>query len=389
MTQHIGRRVNIGIWLESTAWTAVAADYWLPETTGKMLPVVERVVDDRAFGNIHERRDSEIAKTMTEMSIEGIVTGESFGLLLHAALWAQNTWLYLALTSWSGTFTVGETVTWWTSSATWVVVRTNSTSYMVVKVTSWTFTAWGETITWWSSGATASASYDSALRCHVFEVDATSNNHPALTLWEKTPVASYKAAYGMVSELNISSESGDWVKFNASFMAKTRASDTATPSYSTEKYFRARDVDVYLSDTEAWLNSATATKINNFSLTITKSVRDYQALWDVDVDALYNQSFSVAWDFEALFDAATLQGLFTAGTKKYMRIAIINTSETIGSASNPSLVFNFGQVDLDERDRSDANNDLVTQTLWFKWEYETTSGYMLKVDLLNTKTDDY
>lgn len=127
----------------------------------------------------------------------------------------------------------------------------------------------------------------------MFEIDADSNNHPSLTLWEKTPIASYKAAYGMVSELTISSESGDRVKFTASLMAKTRASDTSTPSYSTEKYFRARDVDVYFSDTEAGLNSATATKANNFSLTITKNVKDYQALGDVDIDSLYNQSISV------------------------------------------------------------------------------------------------
>lgn len=224
---------------------------------------------------------------------------------------------------------------------------------------------------------------------HAF-TRANTNTHPSFTVHEFNMVQSYYSAYSMVDELEISAEAWDFVKFSTKLMGKKMVSESdPTPSFAEENDFRASQVKVYFADTEAWLAWASETKVKSFRITINKNLMPYQVLGSDDIDGIYNQQFTVSGDLEALFNSTTLYGLFAASTKKFMEIRIINTDITIGSAQNPTLSFIFGRVALEDWDKTQDNNDLVMQTMWFVGEFNATDGYTVKASLKNLQSTAY
>lgn len=232
--------------------------------------------------------------------------------------------------------------------------------------------------------ATVSSTY-----VHAF-TRANTNTHPSFTVHEFDLVQSYYSAYSMVDELEVSGEVWDFVKFKAKLMGKKMVSESdPTVAFVEENDFRASQVKVYFADTEAGLAGASETKVKSFRITINKNLVPYQVLGSDDIDGIYNQQFTVSGDLEGLFNSTTLYGLFAASTKKFMRITITNTDITIGSAQNPKLEFVFGRVALEDWKKSDANNDLVMQTMWFAGEFNATDGFTVKANLQNLQSAAY
>ena len=224
---------------------------------------------------------------------------------------------------------------------------------------------------------------------HAF-TRANTNTHPSFTVHEFNMVQSYYSAYSMVDELEISAEPWDFVKFSVKMMWKKMVAESdPTPSFVEENDFRASQVKVYFADTEAGLAWASETKVKSFRITINKNLIPYQVLGSDDIDGIYNQQFTVTWDLEALFNSTTLYGLFAASTKKFMRITITNTDVTIGSGQNPKLEFIFGRVALEDWGKTQDNNDLVMQTMWFVGEFNATDGFTLKANLQNLQSAAY
>lgn len=232
--------------------------------------------------------------------------------------------------------------------------------------------------------ATVSSTY-----VHAF-TRANTNTHPSFTIHEYNPVQSYYSAYSMIEELEVSAEAWDFVKFSAKLLGKKMVSESApTVTFAEENDFRASQVKVYFADSEAWLAGASETKVKSFKLTITKNLMPYQVLGSDDIDGIFNQHLTVSGDLEALFNSTTLYGLFAASTKKFMRITITNTDITIGSAQNPKLEFVFGRVALEDREKTQDNNDLVMQTMWFVGEFNATDGFTIKANLQNLQSAAY
>lgn len=92
---------------------------------------------------------------------------EKFGNFLNSTYAALKSGKYLGITSISGTFTVGETVTGGTSSATGVVVWNANNEALSLSTVSGTFAA-AETVTGGTSGATATVTlFNASVYAHV------------------------------------------------------------------------------------------------------------------------------------------------------------------------------------------------------------------------------
>lgn len=83
MPAYIGRLSAIGLWKETTSWTAVAPTIWLPVTKSEMNPIIKNVEDTSGLGIIDKVSDSRPVENTSETSVEGIVRDNSFGALLH------------------------------------------------------------------------------------------------------------------------------------------------------------------------------------------------------------------------------------------------------------------------------------------------------------------
>lgn len=234
---------------------------------------------------------------------------------------------------------------------------------------------------YWAVATTGSGPYT-----HAYTRDNT-NCHPSFTIWASDPIGTTSSAYAMVDTFELSVEAENYVTLNANFLAKKMVDETATtPSYGTSKQFRARDVNVYFADTEAWLAWATAVKLTSLNLSFAKNLFVHQAIWSDDIDKIFNQQFNISWDFEAVYSSNDYQDFVRDATKKYMKVEIINTQETLSDDStNPSLVFTFAKVSFESRSQTDANNDIVKQTIWFVASYNATDEYTSKATLVNDR----
>ena len=220
------------------------------------------------------------------------------GLLLLATFGTETVCLRGTLSSVSGTFVVGETVTGGTSGATGTVKILDGTTRMYVAVVSGTFTS-GETITGGTSSATAAFAYDTGVRAHVFE-RLNSNAHPSLTVYKVDDVDTMRAAYCMVNSLDIEAVVGDFVKFMLEMEGKGMTSTTGTPSYDEQNAFLAKHATLKLASSLAGLSAASASAVSRTLISVAKNLTDYQAFGDDDVAAFYNQQFGVTGELEAL-----------------------------------------------------------------------------------------
>ena len=387
--EHIGRRQSIGLGKESTAGTAVSATDWLPKVKGVFTPVVTKAKDTSAYGTIDELRDSQTSKQTTKVEIEGILRDQFFGHFMLAALGTTYITREMALTSVSGTFVIGELVTGGTSGATGNIRRIeDSGDRIYVEVASGTFNA-SEGITGGTSSATATAAHDTGVYAHVF-VRLNNNTHPAYTFYGSDPVGDFRAPYCLLDTLDVEVAVGDFAKFNASFMGQKEESTSTSVSFSTdENPFLAVYANVYFAADLDALDGASATALERVKLTIQKNVEDYQAMGSTDVNSIHNKQFMVSGDLTGLFNATTLKDYVTGSTKKAMRIEIINTDVTIGSAENPDVRFDLAQVSFEEWSRSDDNDGLVKQTMGFTGEFSVTDSETLAAVLLNTRSTAY
>lgn len=374
----IGRQSAIWLWLEETRGTAVAPVVWIPKTSWVLSPTIESVNDDSWYGVIDEIYDSFTTKNFSWLDLEWIVRNDFIWYLFKLALWG-----YEKLTVFTGT------VTWWTPArwddcTDWVlrkIITIWDTTYYCFD---WTLSAWTITNGTWELDATLVTDFEA----HLFTV-LNSNTHPSATLCDIDPVAASYAPFCMINSFELNCAVADYLKFSASFQWKQMVAYwewlAPIPAYSDEPAFTASMAWVRFADNEAWLNEASEICIQNFRVAINKNLTDIQCFWSTDVDSLYNQQFWIEWDFEALYDNTTLRDMALDSDSKAVRFYAINSSESDFSA----LFVDLFKVWLNEWSKTDANNDIVKQTMWYVWQYSATDWASIEVLLLNSNSEWY
>ena len=372
----IGRQSAIWLWIETTRWTKVAPQVRIPKTTGVLSPTTESVNDDSWYGVIDEVYDSFTTKNFSWLSLEWIVRDDFIWYLLKLAMWSYQK---LNVFTW--------TPTWWTparwdSVQDWVlrkILKIGETTYYCFD---WTVSAW--TITNWTWTMTATAVSD--FNVHLFSRE-NSNVHPSATIYDKDPVASSYAPFCMLNTFEISCEVADYMKFSAEFQWKQMQAETwtLTPAYDNEPGFVSSMAWVRFADNEAWLNDATEVCMQNFRVAINKNLTDIQCFGSTDVEALYNQQFGVEWDFEALYDSTTLRDMALNSSKQALRLYAENSTEWSFSA----IYVDLFKVWLNEWTKTDNNNELTKQTMWFVWQYSNDDSASIEIVLINWNSEWY
>lgn len=396
MTTFIGRLQQIGIGKESAAGTPVAPSFWLPKNSGQLITDPTTMEDDAGYGGIEKTREISITKNMTKVDLNFVPRVNFFGNIL-LALYGQgwNT-IKFPLSGISGDFVVGESVTESTSSAVGVVRRNDQDDgeepALYLSVTSGTFTG-GQTLTGGTSGATATGGTiesPSALRHHIFRT-LQSNNHPAFTIASHDPNTQERASYCLLDSLDVEIVAGDYIRCTSSWKGKKVTSTSGlTPSYPEEEAFLAKHCTVTLGDAVEDLSGETAIAVRRIKLSFKKNVLDYQGVGTDDIDSLHNGEFEVSGDMDLKYDSTTYRGYVVNGTKKAMRLAVINTdAATLGSATKPTLQFDFSKLGFTEFDRTSENGVISEQTIGFKPQYSATRGNYHEAMLVNSKVTAY
>lgn len=229
-----------------------------------------------------------------------------------------------------------------------------------------------------------STSWSSGEFTHQFSVNET-NQHQSLTIGLADDTQDKQFPLAMIDSAEFNATTGDFVKVSCDFKSSKWSNASLTPSYSSDVALLWKHVQVYLANSLSGLSGATSINATSVTLTINKNIEDVDILGSVEPLDFCNTYFNVEWSVELLRDDATYKTLYMDGTKKAMRIEIIDTNATLNTW-HPTLTFDLANVILTEYAKAQDNNSLIRQTLTFRGLYSMADNSMITAKLINSKT---
>lgn len=320
----IGRRTSVGVGVESTRGTAVAPSYWFRHLTLDFSQKTTAIQNESAMGRVEKYNDSAVVQQWSEGNLEGKVTDVGVGYLLYAAFGAVSS---------------------------------------------------------------AAKSGDATVYEHTFTVGQT-QTPPSLTIARKDPNSDRRHALGTVGNLELSVESGDWVKINAALIGLKGVAATNTVAFIEENEFTSRNLKVKLADDETALATADYIKCKSFKITLNNNAAKYDAVTGgLDPANIYTGAYELSGEMTLVYDSTDWEQKYYNNTPQVMEALIENDQVTIGTASHPSLKFSAPQVKVTEWSLSNDLDNIIEQTLSFSIELSVADGKAIEAVLTNTKAN--
>jgi len=222
---------------------------------------------------------------------------------------------------------------------------------------------------------------------HAFTLNQTLT-HPTLTLFVKDEeVRDVKMAGGVISSLEVTVATDNYVRYKADFMGKEEDTADSTPTVDVEYDFVSRDVSVKLADTEENLSSAEALKVKNLTITWNSNAISDYVVGNYSPDNIYNGTFSIEGTFTRNYTDQTFEDMYKGDDFSYMQIAIEGEAD-IATDTHPTITVLLNKVQITDWSRAGGQNELVTEEVSFKAFYNAEDEQQSEVSLLNL-TEEY
>ena len=315
----IGPQIEIGVATESTRGTAeTTADKWGRKVTANVVERALHAIDETTRGRLEDGEGRRVVQRYIEGDMEGIAHADMIGYLF-ANLYG------LAVTT---EVTAGEAFS------------------------------------------------------HVFNLKQNIQ-HQSLTLFAKDgSVQQSVYANAMISSLEISAAIDDYVRFTASFIASTSASNSDTPSYDTEYDWIARDITVKLAETAGGLTGASAVKAKSLSVSFDQGLIRDHVVGSRNADDVYNAKMMIEGSMTLNFTDETFKDYYLGDDDLYMSITLAGEAD-LGSGDNPTLEILLNKVQFQDWNRDGAASDLITQEVNFRAFYNAADQKQSQVTLQN------
>lgn len=319
MTKIIGRTGAIGIGIEATKGTPVAAQYWIPVEGYSYDDKVEKIKNESAMGRIEEMNASNIIKRWGEGDYDGKIFLNSVGAELVALFGQSPTSVQRAVTG----------------------------------------------------------VYD-----HSFAL-LNNNNHKSLTLAYKDAVEEESFPFAMIDSWSLDVAVDDYVKRTVSLMGKKSGAASHTPAFVNEVEFIPSQVTFKMATNQAGLAAASAINVTHFSMEVKKNVETIHVLGSDEPQDIVNKQFNVTGSIDLYFEDASYKTIVMSDLKKALRIQMKDLTTDLGAGHNPELYFDLNQVTFDEYERTWSSNDPLAQTLSFEALFNMTDAAMITARLTN------
>ena len=323
MSKQIQRLVDFGLGRETTRGTAeAAADFWIQKVDFDFIPQSDKAVDNSGLGVIDSRSESKVVLKRGEGSFGGIAYDRQLGLLLG-----------LALGTWS----------------------------------------------------TSADDPEAGVHTHDF-TRLNTNEHPSATIFAKDKNLDERYALGMINQLTLNIEVGDYVRLTGGFLSKDGAVTSSTPVYTAENAFLATHGAIKFDPTIAGLGAASVTGLKSLRLTITKNTEGWQEIGSVEYADIVNKEFSIEGELTKVFDSNTERDWSQNGTEEACSIVLTNSDVTIGTASHPVLSFELAPMAFTDFAVSGGQGDIQVMTLRFDGNFKISDAKTISAQLINTQT---
>jgi hypothetical protein len=320
----IGRRVAVGVGVETVRGTAVAPAYWIRHLSLDFSQKAKKIQNVSAMNRMEEVNGAALTEQWADGKLEGKVGDFSIGYLLLNMFGSVSSAAEIApnALAFDHTFTIAQTNT----PPTMTIVRT----------------------------------------------DANSNR---------------RHAFGTLKNLEINCGVGEYVKVNGELVALKGTTGIDTVAFIQENEFTSKHISAKIAADLASIPGATDIKASNLKLKIDRKAEPYFAFNSTDPANVFVGSYAISGEITLTYDDTVYEDLFTTNATKYMQIAITNTDVVLATSANPKLVFNIPQARISDWGMSNDLDKVIEQTVSFTAEFNVTASAAITAVLTNVKTN--
>lgn len=262
---YIGRREAIGLGVEATPGTGVAAQGWLRWLDQDIQPKTNVIENESAMGVVDRVNDSEITNKWAEGTIGGKVTVETVGFLMLGM--------------------------------------------------------WGEVVSSAPDAGTGIVTHSYALK--------QSSEPTALSVTRVTPLKSERFTYGTVESFELEAEVGGYVTVSSAIKARVGESTTATPAFVEEAEFTSKHITIKTAENLAGLAGAPVIKARSLKLNAERPSTAFDPLGtDVEPEFDLG-AFEAKGEFVVRATSTEYEEAYLNNSRFALEVAMVNGDESL------------------------------------------------------------
>lgn len=320
MAKFIGRQQEVGIGRESSRGTIVAPSKWVPKVNFSVEDKVSKSRFQGGYGNILGGDDAVVSDKYAQGDLEFEAQDDILPMILYAVF-----------------------------------------------------------------GGLTSASFNGAYK-HSLSI-ANSVQHQSLSLHMNDPIGAAESpaktiayARSMVDTFDIISRPGELIQCRAGFIAAAHRDWTRqTPSYAAQNKFTHQHAFVKVANDLSGLDAASKISVREIELNIRKNVIRENSLGTVQPVDILNRKIEISGKLTLTHEDRTYRDYMLDGTKKAVRVGMINSGVTIGS-TNPQFQLDLSVCDFTEWEPAHPIDDISTQQIMFSALYDVTNDVLIGSD---------
>ena len=210
---------------------------------------------------------------------------------------------------------------------------------------------------------------------------ANTNQHQSLSVYYEDPDINKLYKLAVVSSLEFVAEPDGIVRCTANLMSKGSNDWTNQTQAFTSigNKFLQQHVQLKLASTIGGLSAATALSLKSLNLTISANAENDNVLGTAEPEDILNHQFSVEGSLTLNKEDDTYRGYMLNGTYRAADL-------TFNRASNSSLQFQFPRLDFTEWEQDRTLDDITSQTINFKGNYDAANALAIISTCVLTNT---
>lgn len=187
----------------------------------------------------------------------------------------------------------------------------------------------------------------------------------------------------MIEQLELTVELEELVKWEAEFIAKQAVTSTASiPTYVEDYKFTKRKAKIYVASDIAGLDAASPLSLKSFTLTLNKNLVRDSAIGTVEPEDILNQQMSIEGEIRLDYTDQTFRNYMLNADHKAMRIKF-EAERAVSGSTYPDLEIDLPKVDFFSWEPDAAIDEIVSQQINFKANYDLTNGFVESVTARN------
>lgn len=211
---------------------------------------------------------------------------------------------------------------------------------------------------------------------HTFDVNQSSIP-PAITLAKVTPIQSKRHSYTTFDTFELTAEEKGWVQVSSAVKARIGETSTEVVALTSEKEFTSKNIVLKTAASSAGLAAAPAIAAKSLKLNIERPSEMWFPLGGDDNPVFDRGVFEAKGEFVIRYLSTDVEDDYLSNAIKAMSIKMANGAT--------SLEFIATKVRFRELEKSSDRDEIVTQTVSFYCELDTTAGKAIQAVLKNPR----